>query len=109
MRLSCVFVLIATIFLATSEALADSDQIDQRFLRAHPPASADSEERGFDDIPRKFLTALGEKLGIDVRKASTDIKYFNRLSEETRKEYNEGLSKLLSETKKKKAPRITYE
>ncbi|KAF1772598.1 hypothetical protein GQ600_24422 [Phytophthora cactorum] len=43
MRLSCVFVLIATIFLATSEALADSDQIDQRFLRAHPPVSADSE------------------------------------------------------------------
>ncbi|KAG2772139.1 hypothetical protein PC129_g22825 [Phytophthora cactorum] len=43
MRLSCVFVLIAATFLATSEALADSDQIDQRSLRVHPPVSADFE------------------------------------------------------------------
>ncbi|KAF1779203.1 hypothetical protein GQ600_24459 [Phytophthora cactorum] len=42
MRLSCVFVLIAATFLATSEALADSDQIDQRSLRVHPPAASDT-------------------------------------------------------------------
>ncbi|KAG3142558.1 hypothetical protein PC128_g24755 [Phytophthora cactorum] len=109
MRVSCVLVLIAATFLATSEALADSDQIDQRSLRVHPPVSADSEERGFADIPLQRLNSLSEKIGVDVPKAASSTKYFNSLSAAARERYHDGLNVLLNAHRKKKVPQLTNE
>ncbi|KAG3105802.1 hypothetical protein PI124_g6746 [Phytophthora idaei] len=73
MQLSHVFVVIAAIFLASSEALSHSNVAsssipNQRLLRTHHGHYADEEER---IAPLERVNSLAKRFGLDLQKAKT--------------------------------------
>ncbi|KAF4039590.1 hypothetical protein GN244_ATG08234 [Phytophthora infestans] len=79
MRHSYVFVIIASTFLATSDALVTN----QRLLRAHhfdSATDADFEERG---APKDKLKELARQFGLNWKDMKHDPRYLFRINQDT--------------------------
>ncbi|KAG7376297.1 hypothetical protein PHYPSEUDO_013790 [Phytophthora pseudosyringae] len=116
MRISYVFVVITAAFLATSEALADTNAAsiskvaspsgpNQCRLRSHHTTAADEEERL---APIDRINSLARKHGLDVTRAM-EQGYLSSLSASVLKKYQKALNKLNKEYKSAKASLITTE
>ncbi|KAG7385930.1 hypothetical protein PHYPSEUDO_000892 [Phytophthora pseudosyringae] len=114
MRLSYVFVVVAAAFLATSEALADTNVASiskvaspsgpsQRRLRSHHTTAADEEERL---APADKVAALARSYNIDLSRAAKDAGYLASLGSKLQ-QYQTELDALHKLYRKAKASRIT--